>query len=260
MLGAIRTADDARWYRVSVGALILLAWVVLAAWGASPFRGLMSHRAIGEPGASPFVRFLVFVTGWTVMTIAMMLPSSLPLVNLFRRFVSGRPDGGRLTARLLLGYLAVWTLFGAIAYRADALVHAVVDQNPALASRSGWIAAVILLAAGAYQFTALKHMCLEKCRSPYSFLVERWRSNAAASDALRLGWRHGLFCLGCCWTLMLLMFAIGGANLGWMLVIGAIMAAERTSRWGRYLTRPLGAALVLLGVLHVARVIVFPAG
>ncbi len=260
MIGAIRTADDARWYRLSVAALVVLAWVALAAWGASPFRGLLSHRAIGETAVFPMIRLVVFVLGWTLMTIAMMLPSSLPLVNLFRRVVTGRPDSARLTVRLVLGYLSVWVLFGAVAYRADALVHAVVDQNPFLAVRSTWIAAAILFVAGVYQFTPLKHMCLEKCRSPYSFLVEHWRGGHAASDALRLGARHGLFCLGCCWTLMLLMFAVGGANLGWMLGLGAIMAAERTTRWGRHLTRPLGVALVLVGVLHVAGVVVFPAG
>lgn len=260
MIGAIRTADDARWYRLSLAALVILAWAVLAAWGASPFRGLLSHRPIGETAVSPIVRLVVFVLGWTLMTIAMMLPSSLPLVNLFRRVSSGRPDAARLTARVILGYLSVWVLFGAFAYRADGLVHTAVNQIPFLAARASWIAAAILLVAGIYQFTPLKHMCLEKCRSPYSFLVEHWRGGSAASDALRLGWRHGLFCLGCCWTLMLLMFAIGGANLGWMLTLGAIMAAERTTRWGRHLTRPLGITLVALAVLEVAGVVVFPAG
>jgi predicted metal-binding membrane protein len=90
--------------------------------------------------------------------------------------------------------------------------------------------------------------------------VEHWRGGSATSDALRLGWRHGLFCLGCCWTLMLLMFAIGGANLGWMLTLGAIMATERTTWWGRHLTRPLGIALVALAVLQVSGVVAFPAG
>jgi len=109
-----------------------------------------------------------------------------------------------------------------------------------------------------YQFTPLKQMCLEKCRSPYMFLVEHWRGRNAGSDALRLGVRHGLFCLGCCWTLMLLMFAVGGANLGWMLALGTLMAAERSTRWGRYLTAPVGVALVLWAVLHLAGIAPFP--
>lgn len=257
MLGAIRTPDDARWYRLSIGGLVVLAWVVLAAWGASPFADLLNHQGIGGTGISPILRLGAFVAGWVLMIVAMMLPSSLPLLNLFRRLAAGRPDGARLITGLLLGYLAVWTLFGMVVYRADTLVHAAIAQIPNLSAASTWIAAGVVAVAGVYQFTPLKHMCLEKCRSPYSFLVEHWRGRQA-QDALRLGARHGLFCLGCCWTLMLLMFAIGGANLGWMLLLGAVMAAERTTRWGRHLTRPLGAALVLWALLHVAGVMSFP--
>ena len=258
MIGLIRTPDDDRWYRLSIGMLVVLAWAVLAAWGASPFAGLLSHQGIGEGTLSPILRLAVFVLGWTLMTVSMMLPSTLPLVNLFRALIAARPDRNGLVLRLVLGYLGVWVHFGAVAYRMDALVHAVVGQTPDLAANSAWIAAGILILAGVYQFTPLKHMCLDKCRSPYSFLVEHWRGRQPGADAMRLGARHGLFCLGCCWTLMLLMFAIGGANLGWMLVLGAIMAAERTTRWGRYLTRPLGAALVLWAVLHLAGWMPFP--
>ena len=255
MIGAIRTPDDARWYRLSIGALVALAWAVLAVWGASPFAGLLSHREIGEGALSPILRLGIFVVGWSLMTVAMMLPSSLPLVTLFRRLVAGRPDRNALVGRLILGYLGVWVVFGAVAYRGDALVHEVVEQVPSLAA---WVAGVILLLAGVYQFTPLKHMCLEKCRSPYSFLVEHWRGHQAGGDALRLGVRHGVFCLGCCWTLMLLMFALGGANLGWMLLLGAVMAVERTTRWGRHLTRPIGVALVVWAMLHLMGVLPFP--
>jgi predicted metal-binding membrane protein len=254
MIGAMRTPDDARWYRLSIGALVVLAWVVLVVWGASPFAGLLSHREIGEGSLSPILRLCVFVVGWTVMTVAMMLPSSLPLLNLFRRVVAGRRDRNGLIWRLAGGYIAVWVLFGAVAYRGDAFVHQAVAQAPALAP---WVAAVLLAGAAIYQFTPLKHMCLEKCRSPYSFLLAHWRARGA-SDAWRLGARHGLFCLGCCWTLMLLMFAIGGANLGWMLLLGAVMAAERATPWGRYLTRPIGLALALWAVLHLLGVLPFP--
>ncbi|HKV43683.1 MAG TPA: DUF2182 domain-containing protein [bacterium] len=257
MIGAIRTPDDTRWYRLSIWALVALAWVALAAWGASPFSGLLSHRVIiGDRTLSlpPIFRLTLFVVGWTLMTIAMMLPSSLPLVHLFRRMVAGRADRHALVGRLLLGYLGVWVGFGALAYRGDAFVHQAIEQVPAAAP---WVATVLLLIAGIYQFTPLKQMCLEKCRSPYSFLVEHWRGRQAG-DALRLGARHGLFCLGCCWTLMLLMFAIGGANLGWMLGLGAVMAAERTTRWGRHLTRPLGVALGVWALLHLAGIAPFP--
>src|SRR5262245_5359158 len=158
------------------------------------------------------------------MTVAMMLPSSLPLVTLFRRAIARRADARGLLARLLLGYLAIWALFGMIAYLGDATLHRAIAAAPVAA----WLVApAVALAAGAYQFTALKHACLERCRSPYSFLAAHWRGRQPGRDALRLGARHGLFCLGCCWTLMLLLFAVGGMNLGWMLGLAALMAAER---------------------------------
>jgi predicted metal-binding membrane protein len=254
MIGALRTPDDDRWYRAALAALVVGAWGALVLWGASPYADLLGHEANGAGGAAPLaLRLPAFVVGWTLMTVAMMLPSSLPLVNLFRRLVASRPDANGLLARLLVGYLAVWAAFGLAAYLGDALLHAAVAAAPGVA----WLVApAVVLAAGAYQFTPLKHACLERCRSPYSFLVEHWRGRRAGRDALRLGVRHGLFCLGCCWTLMLLLFAVGGMNVAWMLGLGALMAAERATRWGQVLTRPLGFSLLAWGVLQVARLVV----
>ena len=259
MIGAMRIPEDARWYRLSLGALIVLAWAVLWVWGASPFAGLLSHRVVG--GAfSPGLRLAIFVLAWTLMTVAMMLPTSLPLINLFQTVVRHRPDGGRLVRRMILGYLAVWVLFGLAAYVGAVVLHEAVEGIPGLAAAAGGIGAALLLVAGLYQFTPLKHMCLEKCRSPYSFLVEHWRGREAARDAFRLGISHGMFCMGCCWTLMLLMFVIGGANLGWMLALATVMAAERTTRWGRRLAQPVGVALTLWAMLHLTGVFPFKAG
>lgn len=253
MIGAVRTPQDVRWYRLAVGTLIVVAWAVLAAWGASPFAGLLDHREIGE-GTLSGSRLVVFVAGWTLMVIAMMLPGSLPLINLFARLVAARADRARLLARLLLGYLGVWAVFGTAAFRGDAYLHAMAARLPQLGEAAPWIGVAVLLAAGVYQATPLKDKCLTKCRSPYTFLAEHWRGRDAAAEALRLGLRHGLFCIGCCWMLMLLMFAIGGVNLGWMLALGAVMAAERSFRWGRYLTVPVGLALMLAAVCLVYRV------
>jgi len=258
VINAFRTPDDRRWYLLSLGLLIGVAWVVLVAWGASPYADLLDHGQRVDRMLAPGPRTLVFVLGWTLMTVALMLPSSLPLVNLFRRLVLRRPDGPRLVAVLLVGYLAVWVSFGLLAYGADGLLHVAVEQLPLVRGAAPGIGAVLLLTAGIYQFTPLKQMCLEKCRSPYMFLVQHWRGRQATLDALRLGMRHGLFCLGCCWSLMLLMFAVGGANLGWMLTLGVLMGAERTTGLGRHLTRPLGGALILGGLLVLAGIAHFP--
>jgi predicted metal-binding membrane protein len=258
MINAMRAPDDRRWYRLSLGALVLSAWAALAVWGASPFSGLLGHRDIGETTLSPTLRAGIFLLSWTLMTVAMMLPSSLPLVNLFRRFTLRRADRGRLLVLLGVGYLGVWAYFGLLVYAGDTLLHAAVQRLPPLQDATGVIGAAILLVAGIYQFTPLKMLCLDKCRSPYSFLVQHWSGKRPSRDALRLGIRHGLFCLGCCWTLMLLMFAVGGANLGWMLALGALMAAERTTRWGRHLTRPLGGGLILWSALALVGVLSLP--
>lgn len=241
MIRPFHSPDKRGWYHLAIGSLVLLAWVALAVWGASPYGGYLSHEPIGERGLVAGY-LLLFVAGWLLMTVVMMLPSSLPLIDLFVRMVARRTDHAVLVTLLILGYLGIWTAFGLLAYVGDSFVHEAVERGVALSTRD--ISAVLLLAAGIYQFLPLKHLCLDKCRSPYTFLVQNWTGKRASLDAFRLGVRHGLFCVGCCWTLMLLMFALGGANLGWMLALGAVMAAERTSRWGRWLTAPLGLALI----------------
>jgi predicted metal-binding membrane protein len=191
---------------------------------------------------------LVFVAGWLVMLLAMMLPTSLPLVFMFHRLVQRRPDRAQLLTLLLVGYLSIWIAFGVLVYLGDAVLHAAVDRSPWLADHAWAFTAAILLLAGLYQFTPLKYHCLDKCRSPFSFITEHWRGRRERAQAFLLGIHHGRFCLGCCWTLMLLMFAVGVGNLGWMLVLGALMAIEKNLPWGRRLSTPLGLTLVAWGL------------
>ena len=246
MIQPFRFLDRRAWYQLAIGSLVFLAWLALVMWGASPFAEYLSHEPIGKSGlVASYV--LVFLVGWVLMIVVMMLPSSLPLIDLFLRMIARRKDHIKLVSLLILGYLSMWTVFGLLAYIGDSVVHRVVERNFAVSANA--IAAVLLLVAGIYQFLPLKHICLDKCRTPYTFLVENWTGKHAALDAFRLGVRHGLFCVGCCWTLMLLMFALGGANLGWMLALGAVMAVERVSPWGRWLTAPLGVALIMWALL-----------
>ncbi len=110
------------------------------------------------------------------------------------------------------------------------------------------LGAATVALAGLYQFTPLKYHCLDKCRSPLSFIMEHWHGRHDRAQALRLGVRHGLYCLGCCWSLMLLMFAVGLGSLGWMLVLATVMAIEKNIPWGRWLSAPLGVFLLVWGV------------
>lgn len=243
---------DRRPFIALLVALVALAWLVLWGWEQSPYGRFLHHEELAEIEFSLrgeyFVFLLLFVVGWTVMTVAMMLPTSLPLIALFQRLVRQRPDGRLLVALLIAGYLSMWALFGAVAHIGDLGVHEA-EQRIAWLDANDWVLrAAPFLLAGIYQFTPLKYVCLDKCRSPLSFITEHWQGSHERTQAFRLGLHHGLFCVGCCWSLMLLMFAVGVANLGWMLALGAVMAIEKNMPWGRRLSTPLGLALIAGGL------------
>jgi predicted metal-binding membrane protein len=220
--------------------------LALWAWGESPYARFLDHRNLDAVrGDEPLLA--VFVAGWLVMIVAMMLPTSLPLIMLFATMVRRRMDRRRLMALLVIGYLSIWTLFGILVHLGDTVIHATVALSPWLQAHAWLIAAATLLTAGAYQFTPLKYRCLEQCRSPLMFITNRWRGRHDHGQAFLLGVQHGMFCLGCCWSLMLVMFAVGMGSLAWMLALGAVMAAEKNAPWGRRLAAPLGIGLLLAG-------------
>ena len=229
---------------VMVG-MIGLAWFSLALWGQSPYARYLHHDALEDVTSNRGgVLLVVFVSGWTLMTIAMMLPTSLPLIALFQRMTERRPDSAQLAGLLIAGYLLVWILFGFVAHLADLGIHQVVHRLAPIERNEWTIGAGMLLLAGMYQFTTLKYHCLDKCRTPLSFIASRWSGQNAQRAAFQLGVDHGIFCVGCCWTLMLLMFLVGAGNVFWMLLLGSIMAVEKNFSWGRQVTRPLGIGLV----------------
>ncbi len=248
--------QDRRPFTAALLALVALAWLALFAWGQSPYGRFLGHEELEDVGlglsGEGLALTLVFVAGWTVMTIAMMLPTSLPLFTLFQQLVRRRPDAPRLLALLIAGYLTIWSAFGVAAHTADRGIHAAVEQWAWLDGHSWLLATGVMALAGVYQFTPLKYMCLDKCRSPLTFITEHWHGNREQAQAFALGVRHGLFCVGCCWTLMLLMFAVGVGSLGWMLALGAVMAVEKNMPWGRRLSAPLGVALVAWAVALAA--------
>jgi len=232
-------------------ALVLLAWYVLWLWGRSPYGHLLLHgspRHIHMTGQGPWVFAAVFVGGWTLMTVAMMLPTSFPLILLFHRMVRDRATAPWLVTLLVGGYLGVWLLCGLSLQFVNWFLQAEIVRLswPAAAP---WISAtVILTLAGLYQFSPLKYACLEKCRSPLMFITSRWQGGNEPVQTLRIGIEHGLFCVGCCWSLMLLMFIVGTGSLAWMLLLGAVMAVEKNLPWGRRLSAPLGALLLLAAI------------
>jgi predicted metal-binding membrane protein len=229
--------------------LVALSWASLWALGRSPY-GQLTH-AHGAAGHGLLLVYLS-LAGWTLMIVAMMLPTTFPLVALFHSFVRTRADRIRLTGLLVAGYLWIWTLVGLVVYATNHLIRGLIEQSGGLKGNLWAIGAGVLLLAGLYQFTALKHKCLEKCRSPLSFIMEHWRGGRAKQEAFHLGVRHGVFCIGCCWSLMLLMFVIGVGSLAWMLALAVLMAMEKNLRWGRRLSSPLGVLLIASGIALVA--------
>ncbi|HUP32421.1 MAG TPA: DUF2182 domain-containing protein [Gaiellaceae bacterium] len=231
---------------VAVPAAIALAWVVALAAEAGGTASALHHDDLAEGGLPRWAALGLFLLSWQLMTAAMMLPSSLPLVRLFWA-ASGRREA---LATFLGGYAVVWSVFGLAAFAGDMLLHELVHALPALEARPWLIAGGVLVTAGAFQFSALKDACLDECRHPAVFLMREYRRGTGA--AFRLGRDHGVFCLGCCWALMLVMFAAGFANLAWMAVLAAVMAYEKIGRHGRALTPVLGLALAGWGAVVLA--------
>ena len=241
---------ERRAFLILLASLVASAWIALWIWGRSPYSRYLSHQQLGELGTgSLFMPITFYLVGWTLMTIAMMLPSAVPVLETFRRLTAAREDRSRLLVLVIGGYLAVWLGFGIAAHIADWLLHELVERSSWLEARAWLIGAGTLLLAGGFQFSRLKYRCLEKCRAPLSFVTEYWRGRAERRNAFLLGIHHGIFCVGCCWALMLLMFGVGVGNVAWMLGLGAVMVVEKNLSWGRKLSAPIGVALLAWGGL-----------
>jgi len=245
------------------GMLTATAWLALVLWEQSPYGRYLDHPRWTEigiaaaicravPSGDAVLPLLLYAGGWLLMIAAMMLPTSLPLFQRFDRMTQGRPERGQLMASLVAGYLLAWVGFGVAAHLCDASLHRAVGQASWLAANGWLIGAAVLATAGLFQFSRLKYRCLDKCRAPFGFLTQHWHGRALRRDALRLGLHHGLFCVGCCWAIMLLMFVVGTGNVGWMLGLGAVMALEKNAPWGRSLSRPLGGGLLAAAGLVAA--------
>ena len=246
-----------------IGGLAVFAWLALLLWELSPYGRYLNHGQWTEIGlaaslcrvvpAGPIIfPALLYVGGWVLMSAAMMLPTTMPLLGIFDRLTEHRPDRAMLLTLVVLGYLLVWGAFGLTAHLIDAALHALIVTSPWF-SLNGWIiGASVLAMAGIFQFSTLKYHCLDKCRTPFSFVNEHWRGQAVRRQAFLLGLHHGFFCVGCCWAIMLLMFVVGTGSVGWMLVLGAVMAIEKNVSWGRSLTAPLGIGLLAWSGIVVA--------
>jgi predicted metal-binding membrane protein len=224
-----------------------LGWALAVVAELTGTAEALHHDALIEGGPPLWAALLLFLLAWQAMVAAMMLPSSLPLIRLFEAASAKQDRPQRVRTAFLGGYAAVWTGFGALALMGDVGLHQTVDTLPWLEERPWLIGGTILAVAGLFQFSDVKDKCLSKCRMPAPYLLSHYRRGVRG--AFMLGSGHGLFCLGCCWALMLLMFAAGFAVLWWMAALTAVMVYEKTGRHGRTLTPIVGVALLGLSVV-----------
>ena len=262
-------ARDPQLLTLAVIALAAGAWGVLAV--AHPMGHSLGEAAATAPSVPPpghghttgggappavLVHGALAVGGWAVMVVAMMLPPALPLLQTVRRLVGHRPDPWRLTTLSAMTFVGVWTTVGAVLVAGDLGVRALWAGQGWADARTGTVAGVVLVAAGVYQFTPLKDLCLRGCRSPRSFALAHWQGRrSSGAEIVSLSGAYAASCVGCCWALMLVCFAVGVAALPVMVVLAVLMSAERLVPWGRLLVRPAGLVLVLLGAALVLQLL-----
>lgn len=234
-----------------------LAWVYLVYLNrrmTSPIEGHTMMAAMGMVMNQPWDAgdlLLTFVM-WAVMMVGMMAVPALPVLLLFAGMHARRVDRGMVPAvpSFGLGYILVWLAFSACATAAQWALHEAALLSSTMATSSTSVAGVILIMAGAYQLTPLKTGCLARCQSPLGFLMSNWRDGS--SGAFLMGFRHGIFCLGCCWALMAVLFVVGVMNLAWVGVLTVIVLAEKLGITGARVARAGGAILIALGAVLVS--------
>jgi predicted metal-binding membrane protein len=240
----VAAAASARLGRVPAALYVAigLAWTVSIAAQLAGVARYVHHDVLLESGPPVWLALTAFLLAWQLMIAAMMLPSSLPLVRMFASASRGQARPGRAMAGFLGGYAGVWSAFGALALMFDLVVHRSVDSIGWLHDHEWLLGGSVLALAGAFQFTTLKDACLDNCRHPAQFMLRYYERGTGGG--FRLGARHGAFCVGCCWALMLVMFAAGVANLVWMAMLTALMVHEKTRPAGRHTVRITGLALL----------------
>lgn len=209
--------------------------------------GQMSSE--GQPAFS-LLLFLLFLSSWLVMMTAMMLPSTAPMVMTYTAMSQRRRSGSWAygsAGLFVLGYLLAWGGLGLLAYAVNALLPLIGMAFPGLGLHADLIGGAVLILAGAYQLSSFKDFCLTGCRTPLGFIMTHWRDGKGG--ALRMGLQHGLYCIGCCWALMAVLFVVGLMNLAGMALLALLMFVEKVSAYGAVAGKFAGILLILAGIV-----------
>ncbi|RWE70914.1 MAG: DUF2182 domain-containing protein [Mesorhizobium sp.] len=226
------------------------AWWALLAWQQT---GMDADMRMDFPTMG--ITAALFLAVWLIMMIAMMFPAAAPMILTFHQVQSGKRGRGQAfvsTWVFVAGYMLVWTATGVLAFAGAAGAEMLAAHVGLSAATDARIGGALLMVAGAYQLSQLKDLCLAKCRSPIGFILTSWRDGRLG--AVRMGLRHGLFCLGCCWLLFLALFPLGIMNLAAMAVVTLLVFAEKTFPYGERIAKVSGVALLLYG----AAVLILP--
>ena len=236
-----------------LGAVPLLAWLWIAAMAHDMYGPMTGASAWMMPLQWDVPHLLLLWAMWAVMMIAMMLPTASPLVLLYGAAVrrTAPRTASQQTYALAAGYVVAWTVFSLGATVLQRVLASWLLLSPMMEPANHRVSAVLLLIAGAYQWTPLKQACLRTCQSPLGFLMGRWRGGA--SGAFRMGLEHGIYCVGCCWALMLLLFAGGVMNL--VVIVGLMVwvGFEKLAPYGRIGAQVTGSAMIAAGVWMLVR-------
>jgi len=249
---------DRLWIAVGLTLVLAPVWLWLARASLDMY-GEMTGASAWMMAARWDATYTALIFAmWTAMMVGMMLPSATPALLVFARVARSGPEPERPVLRTALfaaGYLVAWTVFSAAATLIQRTLATRALVTPMMESASPYLAAALLALAGVYQWSAAKRSCLVRCRTPMQFLVERWQPGTWG--ALRLGAEHGLYCVGCCWALMLLLFAGGVMSLYWIAGLSLFVLYEKIGPATRFSDRAVGAALVAAGaalaLAHVVR-------
>ena len=232
---------------IQVGLIATLIALATAAW-------VVTNDRMGGMDAGPGTQLGTlgfFLTAWVVMMAAMMFPSTAPMVLMQVRLQEARRDRGDdvqagTTTVFIGGYLLAWAAAGLLAYGLFELGRSLTGDLFAWDNAGKYLATGIVLGAAVYQLTPLKDVCLRHCRSPFGFLIQHWRPGR--TGAVRMGFTHGGWCVGCCWALMAALFALGVMSVGWMAFVAALIAAEKLLPNPALINRGIAVLLAILGL------------
>ena len=245
---------------ICIGVLVATGWIylglVVAGMSGIGVLEALCRPSFGAQDGWSFAQAGLVLSMWCAMALAMMLPTAGPMILTYAELAETAAKKGEPAASPLVltaGYVSIWLGAAFVLAATQMLLVRLAVLDPAMATASPLFSGAVFIGAGLYQFSALKHACVTQCQHPFRFFFANWTADSAG--VFRLGFRQGLYCLGCCWAMMLSMFAVGVMNVIWMAALGAIMAIEKVNTTTRF-SRALGALFVLIGVAFIVTSVV----